>query len=886
MRPVLSGLAAGLVVLCHALTGEAQQGTVQISGAAHAVAGNQLRTAGEDDVEPDFGVSWLQPGQRFGTFQFELRGTRRADRLHLGRTYAALRDVKYRGVSWTFEAGDSYFTRAIGEYGLSNLTTPAVTFSGGALTGRSADGAIHIVGGRTTAWRNIFGSDPDTLSQWIGMVRGSYRLTDRTQVLARASRIRTSGLREFTFTIADSRQAGGGVRFAWTPSVQLVGDASFVQYRRLDSNEQVRDGSYLTGVTFLLPRGWVQANVSRFSPGEFPAMNDPLHDRETAFAAAEYDVWSRVRLFGGYEGIRTNIDPDPSNTHSSNIPRNIASRGFGGVRAQLGSRSTVTLRVEEGDRVATPVNGGLERQTYAGLRAAEWQAAFGPLTTYARLSRRLNVEHANVDGSYTQDDLSAQLFMRVSRWTQVFGLGTYTRHEAGDSGGSSYWQAGGGAQVQLWQRNLWVRGEGTASRNVDLLTRQFVPRESFNFGLNGEFARGTSVAFNISADHAPVLFGDGSPWTARSILRVTQTFSTGASRAPAIGVPGAVTRARGTGTILGTVFTDWNANGIQEPDELPLENVAVRVAGVSSVTTRRDGEFSFLNVPAGPQEVGLDPGAVPIDFDPPAESTVSVELDRGVTRRVTFGLIPLGTVRGRVVHDANRNGRVDPGEEPVDGAVLVLDGGARSEQVRRGIYRFDSIRSGDHVVSLLRESLPEGAVITGATEVPLALRRDQLAVEVDFAVAIEKRPETRRVFPPRGGASPQKPGARPPAPAPPPGSSAATLAATRPSMPAAPAAGTPAPGSTDSFAVQVAALLDPVRARDIVNQLTAAGYPAYLVEPAANDPDGPYRVRVGRYTSRAAAAATTARLERARGEKVWVIKETPRTPAPARRGTN
>ena len=80
---------------------------------------------------------------------------------------------------------------------------------------------------------------------------------------------------------------------------------------------------------------------------------------------------------------------------------------------------------------------------------------------------------------------------------------------------------------------------------------------------------------------------------------------------------------------------------------------------------------------------------------------VDIELDRGATRRVSFGLIPLGSVRGRVIRDANGNGKVDPGEEPIDGAVLVLDGGRRSEQVRRGVYRFDSIRSGDHVVSLL-----------------------------------------------------------------------------------------------------------------------------------------------------------------------------------------
>ena len=70
------------------------------------------------------------------------------------------------------------------------------------------------------------------------------------------------------------------------------------------------DGSFLAGTNVLLPRGWIQFNVARFSPGDFPAMNDPLHDRESAFVAAEYDVWSSVRVFGGVDAIKTNIDPD------------------------------------------------------------------------------------------------------------------------------------------------------------------------------------------------------------------------------------------------------------------------------------------------------------------------------------------------------------------------------------------------------------------------------------------------------------------------------------------------------------------------------------------------------------------------------------------------
>jgi len=885
MRPVLRGLAAGVVV-CHAAIAHAQQGNIQVSGAMQSVTGTSREVTGENAIDPDFGVSWLQPGVRFGAFQIELRGAKRADRLHLGRNYAALRDLKAGSLSWTFEAGDAYFTRGVGEYGFSNLTTPAVTFSGGAISARGSRGALHILGGRGTAWRNIFGTDPDTMAQTLGLVRGAFKPWDRVEVLGRVSRIRTSDLREFSFSIADSKQAGGGVRVIAVPSVQLVADASFVEYRRVGSNVQVRDGSYFAGASILMPKGWMQFNAARFSPGEFPALNDPLHDRQTAFGAGEYDFGSRVRVFAGVESVRTNIDPDLTLPASASLPRTTATRGFGGLRFQLGPQSAVTLRIEEGDRISRPVRSGLDAESDTGARSAEWQALFGPLTAYTRYIRRENVDHRIADSSYTQDDLSTQLFVSVARNAQIFGLATIAHHDTGTNQGSSYWQVGGGAQLQMASKNLWLRGEGNASRNVDRITREFIPRESLNVGLNGQLARATAFSFNIAADRIPFGIEGGTPWTMRSTVRVVQNFSTGTARVvPSGGMAAATSRPRGTGHIIGVAYTDWNGNAVQDPDEGPLENIPIRVTAVSTVMTRRDGEFSFLNVPAGPQQVALDTAALPVDFDPPSISSVDIELDRGTTRRVSFGLIPLGSVRGRVSHDANANGRIDPGEDPIEGAVLVLDGGARSEQVRRGAYRFDSIRSGDHVISLLKESLPEGAVITGANQIPLALNRNQLSVDIDFAVVVQKRPETRKVFPPRGGAPPPAAARKPRQSQ---GSAApdrtVTVVASEPATESAPArrrgsgasaSGPPSAGGdgAQQFAVQVAALSDPLRARSVARDLSAAGYNAYIVSPGDADPGAPYRIRVGGYPSKEAASGAAARLGRLRGEKLWVIPE-------------
>jgi cell division septation protein DedD len=116
---------------------------------------------------------------------------------------------------------------------------------------------------------------------------------------------------------------------------------------------------------------------------------------------------------------------------------------------------------------------------------------------------------------------------------------------------------------------------------------------------------------------------------------------------------------------------------------------------------------------------------------------------------------------------------------------------------------------------------------------------------------------------PATAASPAAAGRPPAAPAP----------SVRPPT-VAPATGLPKPSeSGEGFAIQVVALNDPSRAREALDRLIAEGRPAYLETPPASDPDAPYRVRVGRYATRADAERAAAVLQNARGQKVWVIRE-------------
>jgi hypothetical protein len=332
---------------------------------------------------------------------------------------------------------------------------------------------------------------------------------------------------------------------------------------------------------------------------------------------------------------------------------------------------------------------------------------------------------------------------------------------------------------------------------------------------------------------------------------------------------GPMARHGGIGSIEGLVYADWNANGLQEPDESPLENIPVRLVSLGNTNTSRAGEFAFLNVPIGLQQVGIDISSLPVDFDAPQVPQVQVDLRRGEIERLTFGLVPLGSIGGRILRDINGNGVADPDDPLIDEAVLVLDGGARSERTRGGQFRFDAVRSGAHVATLLLESLPEGSTIVGSPSASLTIGRDELAPETDFLVSVHQRAEIRRVFPSEGNQRPAT------------SARAKAAAPLSPAMDNPPTSGNPpasseyaaAPSGPGQFAIQVAALADSARAASLVEDLRGAGLAAYLVEPAPTTPDALYRVRIGFFEDRMAAEKQAQALEKRWGMKLRVVRE-------------
>ena len=858
--------AACLFALACASPALAQQGSIQVSAAAQVLSGDEARVGGQDRVEPDLALSWFQPGFRFGTIEFESHLTQRADRFLLGRSYAALRDVKVKGLAWTFEGGDTSLRPSISEYRFTNLFAPRVNFLGGSIQGIGPRTSITAAAGRATALRNIFGTDTEDLDQELAFLQWRQRVSDVLEFSARGSIVRTRDLGVYQFFVDESREAGLGLRYR-PGTVEFIADASYQHFRRRGVDRYESDGSGTLGALWSARRGWLQVNLQRFSPGYFPVLNTPLADREGLFAAGEHDLVGPLRLFGGFDGYRTNLSPDRSAEAEVAVPRQTVLRAFGGLRARLGTRSSLAVRYEGGGREYQPVTAGRPTDSDTTSLGAEWQVAFGRLNAAARYLRRENVERLSGLGTYLQEEYTGQLFVSPTRGSQLYGFGSYLRRDDRAGGGEDGWQATAGGQIKLLGRELWLRGEATTGLTLDLESDLTRVREAFTVGLYGQLTRNTSIAFDLNADRTSVLGTSDRPWLRRSTLRLIHRIPTGSVRVAASPAARSTPpRARGFGSVSGFVYADWNGNGARDADEETLTGIALAVEDFARVATGPQGQFLVAQVPAGPQRVGLDITQLPVDYELPAQPQVEVDVPRNRTATVTFGLVPLGSIRGQVFRDRNDDGRLDAGDEPVDDAVVSLDAGARSELARGGRFRFDAVPVGAHRVRLLVDSLPQGAEVIGDPEVTVQLARGHLDDEVVFLIKLESRPEIRRVF------APSAPVAAParPEPARPPRVPPVVAPAPRPAAPAAvtpePVAPAPAaPTGAGPFVIQIAAMSRLDSAQSIVGDLRGRGYDAWIVQPGADRPGDFYRVRAGAFTDATAANRVIQALSAALG---------------------
>ena len=170
---------------------------------------------------------------------------------------------------------------------------------------------------------------------------------------------------------------------------------------------------------------------------------------------------TRLRLFGGWETVDTNINPYGI---AQLRPEGTVDRGYGGGRVQVGSRSSFTLRIEDGGRLwrpaiaATPQSLAIPATSDTGVVSAEWQTSLHALTVFGRYARRENIDTTLSGSTYTQHDTSGQFFLNMNPHTQLFGVATVTQQDLAVGGGTTFLEFTGGGQQQISDQGMAPSG--------------------------------------------------------------------------------------------------------------------------------------------------------------------------------------------------------------------------------------------------------------------------------------------------------------------------------------------------------------------------------------------------------------------------------------------
>ena len=652
VRPIVAIL---LVCLC-AGTARAQQPSAAVSAAAQVLTGEEFRLAGQNRFEPDIGVLLFDPWFRFGTLEVAVSATRRDEQAVLGRSFVHLDGAKLAGLSWTIDAGDAWRMPTLSNFGFANLFAPPVTFEGVSISGASARTRCRSYGGRVTAQQNIFGTDTVPVGQQVYQASLSHRVNERLDVYGCGAHVRNGTVKLYPAFVDVSHRRerrhtlpGDAVdRGLGRGRVRAIPPQGFVRRRALTVGAGWGDlvgASRMAAVQRPLP-------ASRLLPGDQLSLQRPgrrLCGRRMGRAPAgpalrgcrvRNDGPRRSRRRSGGVGRRPR-DPDPrlrrrARARGRSIARQRARRGRWPRNPAIQFQQRLRERHRRGQRRLARRVRALER-----LRPVRAPRERRPESTRGRAS-------PSTTRRFTRTSASApDVRSSPRRWSPAAPTvpATDRRYGRSAAGCRCRWPAGtcGSKATRAAPATGPPRSRRTGSQLA--------------VGFSGQIARNTTFSARLLRRSIAIALVPGSPWTTRTMMRVTRSFPFGTARSAALpGSPvrGAARRAASqalsspTGTVTG--------NSIQT--RKPSAGFRWLSAGAGTVTSGTDGRFSFAGVPVGETSVVVDLSTLPADYDAPAEPERAVEIARNRASDVAIGLLPLTSIAGVVYQDADGDGQL------------------------------------------------------------------------------------------------------------------------------------------------------------------------------------------------------------------------------------
>jgi len=162
------------------------------------------------------------------------------------------------------------------------------------------------------------------------------------------------------------------------------------------------------------------------------------------------------------------------------------------------------------------------------------------------------------------------------------------------------------------------------------------------------------------------------------------------------------------GSVYGRVYQDVNLNGRFDAGvDQPQANVRVRVDGSRYVVSDVNGNFRIESVARGEHGVSLDLLSVRADLTFLDSAQQQVTMDSSHDVIVDFRVVRTGRISGLVWLDANENGQLDDGEQPLSDVRVLTGSGRDTLTDAKGYFLIGDLPPGEHILLLDEKTIPE-----------------------------------------------------------------------------------------------------------------------------------------------------------------------------------